>query len=106
MGATLLRDAEFLELEREAESARDDYKMAKEALRIHKEGHENSKVAHSRNSGSGVLVGIWMIQNLQIVLRLNIAPLFDSLVIGTKYAPTPDSTAGQIVPKRIIVAID
>ena len=43
IGATLLRDADFLELEREAESAKLDYKMAKEALRVHRAGHENSK---------------------------------------------------------------
>ena len=43
MAATLLRDEEFLKLEREAESARLDYKMAKEALRVHRESDENSK---------------------------------------------------------------
>jgi hypothetical protein len=41
--ATLLRNASYLKMEREAASARLDYKMAKEALRVHREGHKNSK---------------------------------------------------------------
>ena len=39
---TILRDAEYRELEREVESARDDYKMAKEALRVHVAGHRKA----------------------------------------------------------------
>jgi hypothetical protein len=38
--ATLLRDVTFLKLEAEAKSARSDYKMAREALRVHRKGHE------------------------------------------------------------------
>lgn len=40
IATTLLRDEAFLKLEREAKSARIDYKMAREALRVHREGHQ------------------------------------------------------------------
>ena len=37
--ASPLRDEEFLKLEREAVASRLHYKMAREALRVHREGH-------------------------------------------------------------------
>jgi len=40
--ATLLRVPKFQKLGPEVNSARRDYKMAKEALRVHKEGHAKS----------------------------------------------------------------
>ena len=39
INATLVQGEEFLKLEREAKSARSDYRMAREALRVHREGH-------------------------------------------------------------------
>jgi hypothetical protein len=43
IAASVLRDDKFLNLEREVPFARLDYKMAKEALRVHREGHKKSK---------------------------------------------------------------
>ena len=40
--ASLLRDATALRLQREVKASRLDYKMAKEALRVHREGHKKS----------------------------------------------------------------
>ena len=38
--ATLLRDATALRLQRELKAARLDYKMARKALRVHRDGHK------------------------------------------------------------------
>ena len=51
--AELLRDATFRKLAPEAIAARDDYKMSKEDLRVHREGHKKPLIVSEDLKRSG-----------------------------------------------------